>query len=36
MAAIVAGKFSEMGGGGWTWILSDLRSLLETGKRIGV
>jgi hypothetical protein len=21
-----------MGGGGWNWILSDLKSLLETGK----
>jgi hypothetical protein len=27
----VANKFSEMGGGGWAWILSDLKSLLETG-----
>ena len=25
-------KFSEQGGGGWNWILSDLKSLLETGK----
>jgi uncharacterized protein YndB with AHSA1/START domain len=35
MAAMVANKFSEMGTGGWTWILSDLKSLLETGKRMG-
>lgn len=35
MAAMVAGKFSEMGGGGWAWILSDLKSLLESGKRMG-
>jgi hypothetical protein len=35
MAAMVSGKFSEMGGGGWAWILSDLKSLLETGKRMG-
>jgi len=31
MASMVTGKFSEEGGGGWTWILSDLKSLLETG-----
>lgn len=31
MAAMVSAKFSEMGSGGWTWILSDLKSLLETG-----
>ena len=24
----------EQGGGGWVWILSDLKSLLETGKRM--
>jgi hypothetical protein len=22
------------GGGGWAWVLSDLKSLLETGKRL--
>lgn len=32
MAHLVSTPFSEMGGGGWTWILSDLKSLLETGK----
>jgi hypothetical protein len=32
MAAAVSSKFSKMGGGGWGWILSDLKSLLETGK----
>jgi len=32
MAALTATPFSEMGGGGWNWILSDLKSLLETGK----
>jgi hypothetical protein len=32
MAAAVSTPFSEMGGGGWAWILSDLKSLLETGK----
>ena len=31
MAKMVGGQFSEMGGGGWSWILSDLKSLLETG-----
>jgi uncharacterized protein YndB with AHSA1/START domain len=34
MAAMVASKFSESGAGGWSWILSDLKSLLETGKRM--
>jgi uncharacterized protein YndB with AHSA1/START domain len=32
MAGMVSGKFSEQGTGGWSWILSDLKSLLETGK----
>ena len=32
MASMVASKFSEQGAGGWAWILSDLKSLLETGK----
>jgi uncharacterized protein YndB with AHSA1/START domain len=31
MAQMVASKFSEQGTGGWSWILSDLKSLLETG-----
>jgi uncharacterized protein YndB with AHSA1/START domain len=31
MAAMVASKFSEQGTGGWSWVLSDLKSLLETG-----
>jgi uncharacterized protein YndB with AHSA1/START domain len=35
MAGMVASKFSEMGGGGWGWILSDLKTLLETGDRMG-
>jgi uncharacterized protein YndB with AHSA1/START domain len=34
MAAAVASKFSEQGSGGWSWILSDLKSLLETGKTL--
>ena len=32
MAGMVSSKFSEMGTGGWNWILSDMKSLLETGK----
>ncbi|HEV7766177.1 MAG TPA: SRPBCC family protein [Thermoanaerobaculia bacterium] len=35
MATMVGGKFSEEGGGGWSWILSDLKTLLETGKSMG-
>lgn len=32
MAGMVGSPFSEMGGGGWSWILSDMKSLLETGQ----
>ena len=32
MAGAIASNFNERGGGGWTWILSDIKSLLETGK----
>ena len=32
MAAATISKFNEQGAGGWNWILSDLKSLLETGK----
>jgi uncharacterized protein YndB with AHSA1/START domain len=32
MSAATQGTFSEQGGGGWNWILSDMKSLLETGK----
>jgi uncharacterized protein YndB with AHSA1/START domain len=35
MAAAVRSKFSEQGTGGWSWILSDLKSLLETGQTLG-
>jgi uncharacterized protein YndB with AHSA1/START domain len=35
MAGMVGSRFSEMGGGGWTWILSDLKTLLETGSAMG-
>ena len=36
LAALVDGKLeSEGAGGGWAWVLSDLKSLLETGERLG-
>jgi hypothetical protein len=32
LALLVAGGMEEQGaGGGWSWVLSDLKSLLETG-----
>jgi uncharacterized protein YndB with AHSA1/START domain len=31
MSGMISSRFSLQGGGGWTWILSDLKSLLETG-----
>jgi uncharacterized protein YndB with AHSA1/START domain len=35
LAAMVAGKLEPMGaGGGWSWVLSDLKTLLETGARL--
>ena len=34
MATMVASRFSEQGAGGWAWILSDMKSLLETGKTL--
>lgn len=34
MAAATSSKFDGRGGGGWNWILSDLKSLLETGKTL--
>lgn len=35
LAELVAGTHeAEGGGGGWSWILSDLKSLLETGKTL--
>jgi len=33
-AAMVAGQV-ENAGGGWSWVLSDLKTLLETGKAMG-
>ncbi|QUD87803.1 SRPBCC domain-containing protein [Phenylobacterium montanum] len=32
MAGMVSHKFQQPGGGGWSWILSDLKSLMETGE----
>lgn len=32
VAGMLGAKFSVQGTGGWGWILSDLKSLLETGK----
>jgi uncharacterized protein YndB with AHSA1/START domain len=32
MSVATQSTFNDMGGGGWNWILSDLKSLLETGK----
>jgi uncharacterized protein YndB with AHSA1/START domain len=36
-ALLLSGGFEQQGqggGGGWAWVLSDLKSLLETGKRM--
>jgi len=36
LAALVSGELEDTGaGGGWSWVLSDLKSLLETGQAIG-
>jgi len=36
LAALVGGQLEDTGaGGGWAWVLSDLKSVLETGKRLG-
>jgi uncharacterized protein YndB with AHSA1/START domain len=35
LAAMVAGQEEDKGaGGGWAWVLSDLKSLLESGERM--
>lgn len=34
MAEAISSRFSTQGGGGWNWILSDLKSLLETGSTL--
>ncbi len=33
-AEMVSSKWTEGAGGGWTWILSDLKSFLETGETL--
>jgi hypothetical protein len=33
---VPGGSDPSKGGGGWPWVLSDLKSLLETGKRMPV
>ncbi len=37
LALMVAGSDIDpaSGGGGWAWVLSDLKSLLETGSPLG-
>jgi len=35
VAAMVAGEMKDAGGG-WSWVLSDLKTLLETGKALGM
>lgn len=37
LALLLAGGLEDLGqaGGGWSWILSDLKSVLETGKAMG-
>jgi uncharacterized protein YndB with AHSA1/START domain len=36
VAGLMAGEWEDGGGGGgWSWILSDLKTLLETGDRMG-
>jgi uncharacterized protein YndB with AHSA1/START domain len=35
LAVLLAGwREAEGAGGGWSWVLSDLKTLLETGKRL--
>ena len=37
LAALLAGEFEDQGaGGGWSWVLSDLKTLLETGESFAV
>ena len=33
-AEMVAAQWTEGAGGGWSWILSDLKSFLETGETL--
>ncbi len=34
MSGMISSRFSDQGGGGWNWILSDLKTLLETGANL--
>ncbi len=35
LALLLSGGMEDLGaGGGWSWVLSDLKTLLETGKRL--
>jgi uncharacterized protein YndB with AHSA1/START domain len=34
LAVLVGGQSTEQGGGGWPWILSGLKTLLETGEAL--
>jgi hypothetical protein len=35
VAAMVAGRSEDQGaGGGWSWVLSDMKTLLETGSNL--
>ncbi len=34
MSEATTASYNDKGGGGWNWILSDLKSLLETGKTL--
>jgi hypothetical protein len=34
MSGAVSSNYDNQGGGGWNWILSDLKTLLETGKSL--
>jgi uncharacterized protein YndB with AHSA1/START domain len=37
LAAVVGGAMEDQGaGGGWSWVLSGLKTVLETGKSMGV
>ncbi len=36
MATMVKSHFSEMGADGWSWILSDLKSVLEVARDLTV
>jgi hypothetical protein len=34
MEQSVTSSFNGHGGGGWNWVLSDLKTLLETGRAL--